>query len=299
MLPIFFPNPNPKQQQNMANNDTLQEMMISAGVVWPLLQLTLLFDPTLDEEVMGGDCVDDVGMSLAASNVQARLSVRALGMLSGFLEEAPSNEELQKCLSQLLTYPIAQKLHNRRTGIILNILNTTVEMADVIWTISMRNQLESLLSKIQKERPVQVCNPIPEELSVVGEFEYDALKDEVQIGGIYVRIFNKHGKDAVNRVANPSSFMSSITLFVARSMNQSGLGKGWVFIPAKDEREDPAATVECVAVSDPKFLMAVKALKILVHVDGLVDDFLSITPCIVPSVLFSLLEFPLDSEVSN
>lgn len=283
---------------NMANDATLQEQLTGSGVVWPLLKLSLMFDPTLDEEMMSSDCVDDVGISLAASNVQARLAVRALGMLSGSLEEAPSNNLLQSSLDRLLTPPVARMLRNKRTGEILRILNSNVESADVIWNISMRNQLESLLSKIEEERPAGVCRPMPEELSVIGEFQYDALREEVQIGGIYVRVFNKSGKAALSRVANPSSFMAAITHFVARSMNQSGLREGWVSIPVEEEESETLVSSEYSSVSDPPFLMAVEAMKILVRVEGLVDDLLSGTPCILPSIMLSLLEFPLESAVS-
>jgi len=39
------------------------------------------------------------------------------------------------------------------------------------------------------------------------------------------------------------------------------------------------------------------ALRILCRVDGLIDDALYNTPSIVPPMLLSLLELPLDSEV--
>jgi len=281
---------------NMANDAALQKELIGSGVVWPLLGLALQYDPTLDDQTMSSDCLDDVGMSLAASNVQARLSVRGLGMLSGWLEEAPSNEFLQQSLSKLLTAPIARMLRNKRTGEILRVLNTNHESADIIWNTSMRKQLEALLSKIDSERPEGVFRSVQDELSTIGDFVYDALKDEVRIGGIYVRVFNKTGKAAVSRVPDPSSFLNSLTNFIARSLNQSDLSEGWVAIPVKDaESSDSQGSA---ALSDKAFLMSVEALRTLVRVEGLADDFLSASSCIIPSVLLSLLELPLNSDVS-
>jgi len=282
---------------NMAKDSSLQEQLIGAGVVWPLLMLALMFDPTLDEETTSTSCNDDVGISLAATNVQARLSVRALGMLSGALKEAPLNEPLQKCLSQLLTEPVARMLRNRRTGEILRILNTNVEMPDIIWNLSMRNQLESALSKIKEERAWELCQPLSEELSVVGDFQYEALKNEVQIAGVYVRVFNKGGKDGVSHVSNPSAFMVAVTNFIARSLNGSGLDVKWVPIPIEDT--DSAGPKLFTSVSEPSFLMAVKALRILLEVNGLVDDLLLSSPCIIPSTMLSLVELPPESEVSS
>lgn len=280
----------------MAKDPILQKKLTGCGITWTLLRLALVYDPTHeDSSSLSGESDDDIGLSVATSNIHARLAVRALGNLSGALEGAPENPTLADCLSRLLTPPVALMLRQKRTGEILRILNTNVERADLIWNLSMRNQLESLLARIGKERPQHTCRDVSEEASLVHDFEYDALKDEVRIGGIYVRVFNKGGKESISRVPHPSAFFESVVSFVARSLNHSILtGKNKIEVPADCVPEEGSS----VEVVDPAFLLALDSIRILCRVDGLIDDLLSVKPCIVPSVFLSLLELPIRSEVS-
>lgn len=283
---------------HMALEESLQAGLVGSGVLWPLLQSSLLFDPTLEQMLTDNNDNDDVGVSVSATNTAARLSVRALGVLSGLFGDGPSSTLVAECLKKLLTDPVARMLRHKRTGAILRILNTNVERADIIWNVRMRSQLESLLDRILKERPESICRDAGEEVGMVGEFQYEVLKEEVRIGGIYVRCFNKGGKAELSNVDNPHKFFDAIANFIATSLNRTKHSEGWVSIPVLNEAKDSTIeTTTCSSASSPEFLLGMNALRILCRVDGLIDDALCNTPSIVPPMLLSLLELPLDSEV--
>lgn len=126
---------------NMAKSEELQVLLIGSGVVWPLVKYMLGYDPTLEQVATGNDDQDDVGMSQAASNTQARLATRALGMLCGVLLDpslaSPKNDTLSVACSKLLTSPVALMLRNKRTGELLKTLNTNVETPCRIWNVNM------------------------------------------------------------------------------------------------------------------------------------------------------------------
>ena len=276
---------------NMSRDETLQRHLIGCGITWPLLKLVLLYDPTLENDA--GE-VDSTGVSAGACNLHAQLAVRALGMLSGALEGAPTCDGLRKCLACLLTEPVALMLRNKRTSEILRILNSNVESADIIWNVSMRKQLETLLHRIEQERPPDTMNSIEDELAIVGDFQYESLRNELRIGGIYVRIFNKSGKQAVSKVPDPSSFLQSLVDFIANILNRYNLGEEWVPLKLPEDTSYASSTGK---VDDASFVMAAQALKILVLADGIVDEMLAEQSTLIPAVLLSLLEIPINTEV--
>lgn len=297
---------------SMAKDAKLQELLVGVGIVWPLIKYMLGYDPTLEQlsNIQGDQ--DDVGMSQAASNTQARLSTRALGMLCGVLQDkalsSPQNETLSLACSKLLTSPVALMLRNKRTGELLRTLNTNVETAARIWNVSMRNELNSFLSKLEKERPENECQSVEDELTKIENFEYSLLKEELRIGGVYVRVFNRmgSGREAIREVPDPAMLAREVTNFIARSINASdNLPEDWIELPSSEAGKaevSPFMKEEAVLtanIRDRKFLMAIKALLQLARVDGLIDDVLCEPSSAVPSVLLSLLELPQDSEVRD
>jgi hypothetical protein len=176
---------------SMAKSEKMQEHLIGCGVVWQLVSLLLRYDPTLDQALIGSEDQDDLHLSQAACNTHARLSARALGMLSGLLKDpslaSPKNEDLFKALEKVLTPSIAKLLRNKRTGDLLQTLNSNIETPVRIWNVNMRKELTNFLAKQRKSRPDDASLSISEELSITTGFCYDALKNEVQIGGVYLR----------------------------------------------------------------------------------------------------------------
>lgn len=294
----------------MAKDIKLQNAIIGCGVVWPLLRHMLGYDPTLEQVMNTNASQDDIGISQATSNTNARLSARALGMLCGLLKDkmlqSPRNEKLFLACNRLLTGPISLMLRNKRTSEILKTLNTNVESPTRIWSVSMRRELEFFLRKSEKERPENVCQTLEQELSGVKSFEYSNLKDELRIKGVYVRVFNRMGSgtDALRELCNPSDFALGLTNFIARSISCSDeFLHDWEILPySRDEVEDtnlPFAQeekVETVKIRDPRFVMVITALRSLVRIEELIDDVLCEKSSTIPSILLSLLGLPDDSE---
>ena len=284
---------------NLAQDQTLFDGLVGAGVLWPLLKSCLLFDPTLDQAPTDNSDTDDIGVSVSLMNITARLAVRALGVFGGYFGDGPSNTLVTESLHKLLTVPIARMLRNKRTGLILRIMNTNVERADIIWNVRMRSQLELMLDKIMSDRPDNTCRKIDEELEAVNSFQYDVLRNEVQIGGVYLRCFNKGGKEELSNVENAHRFFDAITIFVASCLNSFKPHEEWIDIPFENKNGKISSDHMplCVSPTAPEFLLAMHALKILCCADGLVDDILCSSPCVLPPLLFSLLELSIDSEV--
>ena len=289
---------------NMAKSHELQDHLVGSGVIWPLIRHMLNYDPTLEGTFNEGE--EKVNISQAATNELGRLSARALGMLSGVVRDpalvTPENREVQRALRKLLSAPVAQMLRNKRTSEILLTLNTNVETPVRIWNVSMRRELSTFISKMENERPEGSCRSVADELeAVMTSFEYTVLKNEMNIGGVYLRVFNAMGggREALREIADATQFASHILGFIALCMNQSNeLGDGWIELSQStvlSDRTEEEATK--LSISDVRFNMAVMALSLLVRIDGLVDDVLC-DSCKQPTaVLLSLLELPQNSEV--
>jgi DnaJ family protein C protein 13 len=290
---------------NMGRSGRLQNELIGSGIIWPLGKFLLGYDPTLDEASISRESLDDdVGVSQASSNIQARLATRALGVLSGFLQDpklaSPANVELQTALKTILTSPVALLLRNKRTGEILRTLNTNVESPSRIWNVGMREELMKMLSSMEVNRPESSTRSLDDELAGLTGFGYTALKNEMQIGGVYVRVFNKLGleKGGLREIDDPGLFAKQLTSFVAQCIDESSeLPEGWVNLSIS-EIDSKSLDLDTVSINDKRFIMVISALRLLVRADGLVDDVLYEQSTNFTSVLLSLLELPQDSEVS-
>jgi DnaJ homolog subfamily C member 13 len=289
---------------NMSRSTVLQNVLVGAGILWPLARFVLGFDPTLDESSNSRENLeDDICVSQASNNVQARLAVRALGMLSGFLVDpklaAPPNSDVQTAMNTLLTKPIALLLRNRSTGEILRTLNSNVETPSRIWKVEMRNELLKVISSMEQERPESLVRSLAQELGGLKDFGYSTLTNEMQIGGVYIRVFNKLGveRGGLRDIADPGVFAIQLAAYVARCINESkNLPDNWVALTVPDTIDD-TGDLDTVAINDQRFIMVLSALRLLVRAEGLVDDVLCGKCTPVPSILLSLLELPQDSEV--
>jgi DnaJ family protein C protein 13 len=291
----------------MARSTVLQDGLIGAGIVWPLGRFLLGYDPTLDEASVSRENIDDdVGVSQAASNTQGRLAARALGKLSGYLTDpklsTPVNGKLQAALSIVLTGPIAILLRNKRTGEILRTLNSNVESPSRIWNIEMRAELTKMLKAVEDGRPEENLQHVETELSSISGFGYNALKNEMQIAGTYIRILNKQGQSGIKDIPNLKSFAINLTNFVASCINRSDVvpeGFSSLQTIGNGDEEPEGVLPATVPIVDRRFVMALLSLQILAKVEGVLDDILCKKDTTgLPSVLFALLYMPQDSEVS-
>ena len=129
----------------------------------------------------------------------------------------------------------------------------------------------------------------------MGNFEYDALKHEIRLGGVYIRILNKLGKDALSRIPDPTSFCKSVVTFIARHLNASSFDENWIKIRLRDDAED----FEESEMNDDSMLLATNSLLVLCRLDGVLDSALEEESTIIPAFMLSLLELLLSSEVRS
>lgn len=193
----------------------LQDAIISSGVIWKMIPMLLGFDGTLQE-----DFSDESQRSVynqAASNMHGVIAIKALGRLGGYMFDdlaSPENVYVKTGLSQLLTAPLAKFLRNRRPWELLGALNENVESGTKIWNVGMRKELLHFVTNMDAERPP---GSREDDLAPAMTFQYSCLKDELCIGGVYVRIFNRTGQ--TTDVEDPSQFARDLLNYVAGFKN--------------------------------------------------------------------------------
>jgi hypothetical protein len=136
----------------------------------------------------------------AAVNLEARLAARAVGALAGQLlrDQIATTPlpQVQVALRYLLTPQIAKLLRNARPEELLTALNQNTLTATTIWTLEMRDELTQKVAAVLKARPCgdRACQPIDDELAPALTFGFSRLAKELQVGGVYLKLF----------VANPA-----------------------------------------------------------------------------------------------
>lgn len=272
---------------NMARDTILQEKLVRCGIIWPLIRAILTFDVTVESD--GNSGYD----GRSAANMPAKNAVRALGMLSGAVKNAPTRTDLLSALNVLLTDPVALMLRNHRCEEILRVVNSNTETATIIWNSSMRKHLENFVEGVEEKRSFTMCATIAEELEVISDFEYEVLKREVRVGGVYVRVFNKQGKEALGKIPNPVAFCVAICRYLAFSLDKSRLVQDLANVPVPAEQSEG-----CLVESD-EFLLVANSLVTLCRVDGIVPSAIEESPSLVVSLLLSLLKVPEELEVRS
>eukprot|EP00977_Amphora_coffeiformis_P010410 scaffold2433_cov159-Amphora_coffeaeformis.AAC.7 len=244
---------------HLAKDSKCQRFVVEFGVLWPLIGSLLLYDSSVES---GSAPQVDVSNVSAANNGHAMLAVQAIGDVS--------TTQLTEALDTIFTPPLSELLRSRRYKEFLQMVNSNVEEAYVIWNSDMRSQLEVLVQEQTTERSQ---NPgqrtIEEEVECLKSHQYEALLNEVIIGGVYVRVFNKVGVDAIRRVKDVSAFATALIDF------------------AKNEVETAQNEPENSEMLD----LSVGALKVLIHSGTLGDDFLA-SATELPDLVLSLMSLP-------
>ena len=117
-----------------------------------------------------------------------------------------NSSSLAAILTSLLTPSLMGLVLEKNTDHLLSILNSDFyESPFIIWTESMRSQLLSFLQS-QQNQIREGINHFSEEVS---EFVYDAIRNELLIGDVYVRVFNEQKPKQF--VKAPKYFMGLLT----------------------------------------------------------------------------------------
>ncbi|XP_042237903.1 dnaJ homolog subfamily C member 13-like isoform X4 [Homarus americanus] len=172
----------------LAIDQILQMNLLQAGILWHLLLFLFNYDYTLDE---GGVSKSEDSNQQELSNRLAKLALYACGRLAGlFTEEnkiTPANTVIQGVLQKLLTPYIVSLISSNSSEEVLKILTSNVETPYLIWDNGTRSQLNDFLATNQQAH-VRTGQSDPE---YGATFEFEAHKDELIIGGVFIRIYNE------------------------------------------------------------------------------------------------------------
>ena len=253
---------------HLAQDAKRHRAIVEHGLLWPLIGRILLYDVSVENSTEPHIDVHNVS---SASNAHASLAVQILGDSCVPI--------LKDSLDILFTRPLSELLRTKRYKEFLRLVNSNVEEAYVIWNASMRSQLEVL---VRNETMRRLSKPgirtVEEEMGCLSSHHYEALVNEVVIGGVYVRVFNKAGEDAINGVNNVTDFATALINF---SKNEIG---------ERAQNQDDETALEMLNLS-------IGALKVLVHHGALNDDFLE-SSIELPDLIFALMNFPDKTEAN-
>ncbi|XP_076044368.1 receptor mediated endocytosis 8 isoform X2 [Oratosquilla oratoria] len=171
----------------LALDQILQMNLLQAGVLWHLLLNLFCYDYTLDE---GGVSKNEGSNQQEVLNQLAKLSLRACGKLAGVYtgdEATPPNTVVQSALQAMLTPYITTLLSSSEMEETLKIMTSNVETPYLIWDNGTRTQLIDFLTRNQQMH-VKTGQSDP---AYGADFEFDAHKDELIIGGVFIRIYNE------------------------------------------------------------------------------------------------------------
>jgi hypothetical protein len=155
------------------------------------------------------------------------------------------------------------------------------------------------LDVVEKERPKRCCNPLPIEVQCTKTFHYKTLSDEIQVGGIYVKFFNKGGTSSLPHVDNLGVFFDDIVAFVGRTLNCAFEQQpDWEVLSTTSPRDDTSGALRAKSLDSEDFHIVLIALCTLCQIDGLVEDSMKRGNVFVTATILSLLELPAQNKVS-
>ena len=134
---------------SLAVDSILQMHFLQSGVLWHLLLTLFEYDHTLEESGVE-ETVEGGSNKQAVSNGLAKLAVRALARLGGYLPEphmTPDNPIVKAGLEAMLTSYLARQLHNDKPHDVLKMLNSNSENPYLVWNNGTRGELTKFLEE--------------------------------------------------------------------------------------------------------------------------------------------------------
>ncbi|XP_049787278.1 dnaJ homolog subfamily C member 13 [Schistocerca cancellata] len=214
---------------SLATDSILQMQLLKAGVLWHLLLFMFNYDYTLEEG--GVERTEDANQQEVANKL-AKLAVTACARLGGYLpgdNSTPKNSVIQKALSSLLTPYLARQLSCDKPAEVLKILNSNCESPYLLWDNGTRAELCEYL---EKQRSNKLHYDDDDDPTYGTEFTYSALKKELIVGEIFVRIYNEQPTFPIE---NPKGFTIDLLEFLAtQSEHLTSLGS--IALTVKDKQ---------------------------------------------------------------
>ncbi|XP_055621008.1 dnaJ homolog subfamily C member 13 isoform X2 [Toxorhynchites rutilus septentrionalis] len=129
---------------------------------------------------------------------------------------APANVIVKKILDTLLTPFVANKMVSDNEVEVLKLLNSNTRNPYLIWDNGTRAQLLEFLEFQRTNGSKEQHEDITDVHELVKAFSYDAHKDELKIGGIFIRIYNEM---PTFPIINPKTFVMDLLEFLKQAYN--------------------------------------------------------------------------------
>lgn len=143
-----------------------------------------------------------------------------------------SNRVVKHILDRLLTQFISNRLTTDADNQILKTLTSNTKNPYLIWDNGTRAQLLDFLDTQKQISARQQYEDVTDVLKVCSEFNFDSHQNELQIGGVYVRIYNEMPTFPIQ---DPKSFVLDLLDFLrqgyefltnGKSMSKANIGIG-------------------------------------------------------------------------
>uniref|UniRef100_A0A1A9X3H4 J domain-containing protein n=1 Tax=Glossina brevipalpis TaxID=37001 RepID=A0A1A9X3H4_9MUSC len=132
------------------------------------------------------------------------------------------NVWVKQMLDRLLTKFIANKLTQEKDSEILKILTSNTRNPYLIWDNGTRAQLIDFLDQQRCAATKEAFDDIKQIHDLVAQFEFDAHKNELQIGGVFIRIYNDM---PTFPIVNPKQFTIDLLSYLKQAYHFITLSK--------------------------------------------------------------------------
>ncbi|XP_055379776.1 dnaJ homolog subfamily C member 13 isoform X2 [Condylostylus longicornis] len=126
----------------------------------------------------------------------------------------PKNVLVKQIIDKLLTPNISNKIASEPEGEVLKILTSNNRNPYIIWDNGTRAQLLDFLEFQRNQASKEIYDDITSVHNAISDFEFDAYKDELKIGGVFIRIYNEM---PTFPIINPKSFILDILEYLKQS----------------------------------------------------------------------------------
>ena len=121
-------------------------------------------------------------------NKLAKQAVHAIAVLSGMLAgDGKGKPEVRRCIESLMTPHLTNLMATGDYATLLKLFTTNSETPLLIWDDMNRTELADFL---ERQRNTALKNAEDLDPSEWSGFEFSALRQELVVGGVFVRVFN-------------------------------------------------------------------------------------------------------------
>jgi len=294
---------------SFAMNSGIADDLVALNVLYLMVPLLFQYDYTLEEAKVKAthDTTEPESANQQSHNLHAQLALLGLSRLGGMDATCPGTPERMSYLCALLTPGIANSMCKRPALDILKDLNGDVETPLLIWNGRCRGELLSFAEEQLKESAAHDSDFNGE---VCRSFSFKTLARELQIGGVYVRVYNEqtasHGT-----LPEPENFCKKLIAYSAKSVRQylalglsttrlNELRAKYDLRVRNEDDDDPKGEknyLRSIEGGLTKIRMAIEALRNLVRATRGMDELLKAKEDI--QTIFSMLSITADSATQR